>query len=265
MPAVEVNGIRLNYAVYGDGDPILFVHGLGSSGRDWQMQVDFFASDYRVITVDLRGHGDSDKPRGRYSIAQFANDVAQLLEQTGDAPAHVVGLSLGGMVAMELAVSRPSLVRSLVVVNSGPEMPRATWRQRLRVWWFLFTRTLIVRCCGMRRMGKALASRLLPEQGQRELQRMFIEHWAENLPRAYLASMWALSRWSVVSRLGDIRCPTCVIGAEMDYTPITYKQSYAAQIPRAEVVCIPHSRHLTPVDQPQRFNQALLEFLHRTA
>ena len=265
MPASEVNKIRLHYTVDGGGEPLVFVHGLGSSGRDWQEQIEFFAPHYRVVTVDLRGHGRSDKPRGRYSIAQFADDIAKLLTQTGDAPAHVVGLSLGGMVAMELAVTRSDLVRSLVIVNSGPEIPQRTWRERLRVLWAFWLRTLIIRCCGMRKMGQKLADHLLPEPDQRELRRIFIERWAENLPRTYLASMWALRRWSVLDRLNEIQCPTCVVGADMDYTPMAYKRAYAAQIRQSEVVCIPNSRHVTPVDQPLKFNQAVLDFLRRNS
>jgi pimeloyl-ACP methyl ester carboxylesterase len=261
MPELLVDTIRLYYQVQGQGDPLVFVHGLGSSHRDWQRQVDYFAARYRVITLDLRGHGQSDKPRGRYRVEQFAADLARLIALPGNGPAHIVGLSLGGMVALELAVSRPELVRSLTVVNSGPEMPRGRWRDRLKVWFMLFLRTLIVRLRGMRQLGETLASRLLPEPSQSDLRQTFVQRWSENDPRAYLASMWALRRWSVADRLAEIRCPTLVIAADMDYTPLAYKQAYAAKLARAEVACIPHSRHLTPIDQPEAFNQQLERFL----
>jgi pimeloyl-ACP methyl ester carboxylesterase len=261
MPEVFVDTVRLYYQVEGQGDPLLFIHGLGSSHRDWQQQVDYFVAKYRVMTLDLRGHGQSDKPRGRYSIEQFATDVARLIELPGHGPAHIVGLSLGGTVAFELAATRPELVRSLTVVNSGPEMPRGRWRDRLKVWFMLFVRTLIVRLRGMRQLGETLAGRLLPEPSQSELRRIFVQRWSENDPRAYLASMWALRRWSVADRLSDIRCPTLIVAADMDYTPLAYKQAYAAKLPRADVVCIPHSRHVTPIDQPEAFNHQLERFL----
>ena len=184
MPVHSVNGIDLYYEVAGQGEPIVFVHGLGSSTRDWQSQVEFFSESHRVVTVDLRGHGQSSKPAKDYSIHQFADDLGQLLEKTENTPAHVVGLSLGGMVAMELAVSRPNLVRSLVIVNSGPEMPRDTWWVRTKVWLMLFMRTLIVRLFGMRKLGEKLAEKLLPEPSQREWRETFIRRWAENEPKA---------------------------------------------------------------------------------
>lgn len=261
MPIQSVNGIDLHYEIAGQGDPIVFLHGLGSSTRDWQSQVECFSQNYQVVTVDLRGHGQSSKPTGEYSVQQFASDVAQLLEQTNLSPAHVVGLSLGGMVAFELAVSRPGLVRSLVVVNSGPEMPRDTWFVRTKVWIMLFIRTLIVRFLGMRKLGETLAAKLLPEAGQSELRATFVKRWAENDPQAYLESMWALRTWSVAGRLGRIDCPACVIAGQFDYTPVAYKQSYAAKMPQATIISIPLSRHLTPIDQPELFNQAVVSFL----
>jgi pimeloyl-ACP methyl ester carboxylesterase len=263
MPTYTINGIDLHYEVTGQGDPIVFIHGLGSSTRDWQSQVEFFSKTHQVVTVDLRGHGQSSKPKDDYSVQQFANDVGQLLEETDHFPAHVVGLSLGGMVAFELAVSRPQLVRSLVVVNSGPEMPRETWWIRAKVWLMLFLRTLIVRLFGMRRLGETLAAKLLPEAGQEELREVFIKRWAENDPQAYLASMWALRRWSVASRLGTIACPTCVVAGQFDYTPLEYKQAYAGKIPQATIISIPASRHLTPIDRADLFNEAVASFLNR--
>ncbi len=260
MPFHSVNGLDLHYEVAGQGDPVVFIHGLGSSTRDWHSQVEFFSTDHRVISVDLRGHGQSSKPTDAYSIQQFATDVGHLLEQTDNSPAHIVGLSLGGMVALELAVTRPDLVRSLVLVNSGPEMPRDTWWVRTKVWLMLFIRTLIVRFFGMRKLGAKLADNLLPEPGQRELRETFIKRWAENDPKAYLASMWALRSWSVSSRLGSIACPTCIISGQFDYTPLSYKQAYAAKMPQATIISIPASRHLTPIDQPDLFNEAVASF-----
>lgn len=113
----------------------------------------------------------------------------------------------------------------------------------------------------MHKLGEALGGKLLPDEEQSELRSTFIERWAENDPRAYLASMWALPRWSVADRLASIDCPTCIIAADMDYTPLAFKEAYAAQMPNAQVVCIRRSRHLTPIDQPEQFNQALSAFL----
>ena len=116
MPTLHTNGINLKYDEQGQGEPLLFLHGLGSQGEDWGFQVPFFAPHYRVVTVDLRGHGESDKPAGPYSVSMMADDVVGLLDALKIESAHIVGLSMGGMIAFQLVVDKPERVRSMVIV-----------------------------------------------------------------------------------------------------------------------------------------------------
>ena len=225
MPTANLGDIRLHYEASGEGEPLLLIHGLGSSTRDWENQVPYFSEHYRVVTPDLRGHGRSDKPPGPYSIPLFAKDIAQLIKSLDIAPAHVIGLSLGGFVAFQLAVDHRDLVRSLVVVNSAPGLPRSTFRDRLQIAWALSLRRLIVRLFGMRALGKFLSKKLFPRPDQKALKRTFIERWAENDRKAYLASLAAISGWSVDERLGSITCPTCVVSGEHDFIPMALKES----------------------------------------
>ena len=94
---------------------------------------------------------------------------------------------------------------------------------------------------------------------------MFVERWAENDKRAYIDSMRAIVGWSVADHLGTIRCPTLVIAADEDYTPVSLKEAYVAKMPQAELVVIADSRHATPVERPEQFNEALMAFLSRQA
>ncbi|MDP2322755.1 MAG: alpha/beta hydrolase [Gammaproteobacteria bacterium] len=244
----------------GDGEPLLLIHGLGSSTRDWELQVPAFSAQYKVIVIDLRGHGRSDKPTGPYSIPLFAADTARLMEALNIRAAHIVGLSLGGMVAFQLAVSWPALVRSLVVVNSGPEFVVSTPRERFLLW----ERKLLVRWMGMKRFGKFLGRRLFPKPGQERLRRRLAETMAENDPRAYREALRAMTAgWSVERHLKDLHCPTLVIAATGDYTPVAYKAAYVAMLPKAELLVIRDSRHATPADQPAEFNKAVLAFVAR--
>lgn len=259
MPTASINDINLYYEVHGQGQPLLFIHGLGSSARDWEPQVARFSAAYKVITLDLRGHGQSDKPKGPYSMAQFAADTAGLLKSLWVESAHVVGLSLGGGVAFQLAIDAPSLVRTLVIVNSAPEMVIRTFKERTAVW----QRLAIVRLLGMRGMGKALSSRLFPQETPEHaaLRATFVERWAENDQRAYLAAMGAMIGWSVTDKLGAIRCPTLVVAAEQDYTPVELKERYTKRILNGELVVIPDAHHATPAERPQEFNAVLAAFL----
>ena len=261
MATAHVNGIDLYYERHGAGEPVLLVHGLGSSTVDWQPQVDALAPHYDVITFDVRGHGRSSKPRQRYSVQQFAEDTAAFIRELGTGPVHVVGISMGGMIAFHLAVTEPGLVRSLVIVNSGPAMPVKTLAQRLMIW----SRVAIVRLQGMRKMGEVLAARLLPKPEHAALRAQFIERWAANDPGAYLSALKGLVNWSVIDRIGTIRCPTLILTADQDYTAVELKRAYTAMIPGAELVVIGDARHMLPVERPAEFNDALLAFLGRVA
>jgi pimeloyl-ACP methyl ester carboxylesterase len=257
MSKLQVGDIQLNYAVFGSGTPVLFIHGLGSSTRDWEFQVEAFASRFQVITIDLRGHGDSDKPPGPYSIPLFAKDTIALIQALGPEPVHVVGISLGGMVGFQLTVDAPDLVRSLVVVNSMPAMVVETLKQRLQ----LIQRLLIVRFMGMRKMGEVLSERLFPKPEHTSIREIFVERWSQNDPYAYRESLRAIAGWSVSDRLPEISCPVLVISSDADYTPVSTKEAYLEQIPNGELAVIEDSYHATPVDQPEAFNRVLMDFL----
>jgi pimeloyl-ACP methyl ester carboxylesterase len=239
------------------GDPVLLIHGLGSSTEDWEPQMAALSREFRVIAYDVRGHGRTAKPGGRYTVPQFAEDAAALIARLGIAPVHVVGLSMGGMIAFQLAADYPAIVRTLVIVNSGPEMILRRWRERMGI----MQRRMIVRLMGMRKMGEVLADRLLPGDEHAARRDVFAERWARNDKGAYLRALSALVGWSVTPRLPSIHCPVLVVAADQDYTPVAWKQWYTALLPNASLVVIPDSRHMMPVERPQLFHEALLPFL----
>ena len=123
----EVNGVRLNVLDEGEGHPILFLHGLGGCWRDWEPQLDSLSDRYRCVVVEHRGHGRSEVTRGDYSTRLFADDAAAVCAQLGIEHAHVVGLSMGGLVAQALAVGHPGLVDTLVLCDTGVGMKPPAW------------------------------------------------------------------------------------------------------------------------------------------
>lgn len=261
MPLIQLDQVRLYYECAGDGEPLLLLHGLGSSTRDWEYQVPYLAERYRVVTLDLRGHGASDKPPGPYSRRLFADDIARFIRSLDLAPAHVLGLSLGGFVACRLAMDHADLVRTLVMVNSVPDLPRERFRDRVRINWTLLVRRLIVRMFGMRALGRLLGRKLFPRPEQTPLRQTFIERWAKNDPRAYLDSLALVADQHPDQRLDAIRCPTCLISGEHDYLPLALKERFVARLADARLIVIPDSGHFTPIDAPRRFNEAVIECL----
>jgi pimeloyl-ACP methyl ester carboxylesterase len=257
MPITSLPDIKLHYDVFGEGMPLLLIHGLGSSGRDWEFQVSDFARNYQVITIDLRGHGKSGKPTGPYSIPLFAADTVQFLKEINIQRTHILGISLGGMVAYQLGLDWPELVSSLTIVNSSPELVIRTIRDRLRIW----QRFMIVRFLGLGKMGEVLANRFFLDPAQEEIRQVFIERWAQNDKSAYLEAMKALFSWSVVERLGDIQCPTLLVSAEFDYLPSPKDAGYLMKIPQARLVVIEGARHALPAEKPVEFNIVVAKFL----
>jgi pimeloyl-ACP methyl ester carboxylesterase len=260
MPVCRIQDVDLYYETAGDGPPVLLLHGLGSSSRDWENQIPELARTHRVIACDMRGHGRSEKPPGPYSVRQFAADAVRLLETLDAAPAHVVGLSMGGMIAFQMAVDTPEAVRSLIIANSGPEMILRTFRQRL----LIRSRFAVVRLFGMAALGRMIAKPVFPKPEQAALRQTFEDRLAENDPRAYLDSLRALIGWSVADRIGGIRCPVLVIGSDQDYTPVEWKREYTKRIPGARLAVLEDSRHIAPIDRKQEFNHLLTDFLEST-
>ncbi|MBA1201491.1 alpha/beta fold hydrolase [Pseudomonas capeferrum] len=251
------DGCSLHYRQYGQGDPLVLLHGLGSSSQDWELQVPVLSRHYRVILLDIRGHGRSDKPRDGYSIATFSEDLLALLEHLETGPVHLTGLSMGGMVGFQFAVDHPGWLRSLCIVNSAPEVKRRTREDW--IWWA--KRWSLARVLSVETVGKALAERLFPKPEQAQLRVKMAQRWARNDKHAYLKSFDAIVDWGVAERIARINCPTLVISADQDYTPIQLKERYVALMPQARLAIIEDSRHATPLDQPEVFNQTLLHFL----
>lgn len=257
MPYFDHDDCQLHYEEYGSGAPLLLVHGLGSSTLDWEYQIPTLSQHYRVISLDLRGHGRSDKPRERYSIAGFAEDVAALIEHLNLPPVHLVGISMGGMTGFQVGVDYPHLLKSLTIVNSAPEVKIKRPKDVLMV----AQRWTFSRLLSLETIGKKLGRLLFPRPEQVELRLKVERRWPMNDKRAYLASLDAIIGWGVRERLARITCPTLVVTADHDYTPVASKQAYVDELPNARLLVVENSRHATPMDQPEFFNTQLLAFL----
>jgi len=259
MPKLHINNTCLYYEVTGQGEPLLFIHGLASSSRSWKKQVPFFSSHYRVLTFDIRGHGRSDKPIEPYSIELFAQDAAELLKALGINSVHVVGFSMGGMVAFQLAVTAPEMVRSLVAVNCCPEGSMRTFNNGMEC----FKQMLWLPFNGIRHKRPNNGEEPEAEAEQERVYQSLIQRMAVKNKLAYANSFRALLKWSVVDRLDTIKCSTLMITSDEDFVPVSVKEGYASKIPSAELVVISNSRHSAPRESTEEFNAILLEFVSR--
>jgi 3-oxoadipate enol-lactonase len=264
MPYAILNKIRMHYEVTGAGPPVLLISGLSAPSVGWDLQVKALAPHFQVITFDNRGVGATDlPPEPVYTVAQMADDAAAVLRQLKIARAHVVGASMGGTIALELALRHPRLVRSLTLACTWAEADarflhtveawislayRVPIEERLRhvvyPWLFspaFFTAKENVETAFQRAMA-------YPHQTKAEA--------IERQGRGIVA--WNGSR---VKRLSSIRVPALVlVGADDILTPPAFARVLAKKLPRARLTVLPGG-HGFFLEQPELFNRTVLRFL----
>jgi pimeloyl-ACP methyl ester carboxylesterase len=258
MPYQTVDGLRIHYRIEGAGPAVVLLHGMGSCADDWMLQFPALTEHTTALAVDLRGHGHTDAPPGPYTISGMAGDVAGLLAGLDIEAAHVVGLSLGGLVAQSLTIDHPERVRSLMLVNTFARLRP----QGIRGWIYLLTRVVALLTGGVEQQAEVVAAGVFPHPEQADLRRMATERLKANDPAAYRAAMRAVLRFDSRPDLGHIRIPTLVVaGAEDTTVSLAAKRALAEGIPGARLKVIPGSGHATPLDRPEVFNELLLRFL----
>ena len=257
MSKIQVNNIELDYEEYGNGKVLLFLHGLGSTKKDWDAQVPFFSKKYRVITLDLRGHGASTKPKNAYGVGLMTEDVKAFLDHLQIKKATFIGFSMGGAVAFQMASSYPAYVANLVIVNSGPDFnDMGSIGEEL-----LKNRTQFLETKGLALLAKEISFNMFPEVHQLDIRKEFETRCKNNDYNAYFQSFVTLMAWGLGDKLKNIQARTLVVASDMDYTPVTFKEAYVNRMPNAILRVIKNSRHGVVIDQPEAFNIALDNFL----
>jgi pimeloyl-ACP methyl ester carboxylesterase len=258
MGVLRVEGARLWFQQAGaaGGAPLVLLHGLGASSADWEYQVPELARHFQVIVPDLRGHGASDRA-GEYSVPRFAADTWQLLDHLKLRAPVLVGHSMGGAVAMQMALDRPGAVARLVLANTLPSFLTDTAGKRAMLW----LRLLLMGLLGPRRMSEIMTRRLYPHPGQARLRAKVARRNARNDRTAYIASIRALTRWSVRDRLGELAMPVLVLASEHDYFEGDEVERFVAALPRGRLIRFSGARHGLPLERPGAFNRAVLDFL----
>jgi 3-oxoadipate enol-lactonase len=246
----------LHYLIRGRGEPLLLIHGLGGSGADWVFQVAALEKRFQVIIPDLPGSGHSPPPRGEYTINGFAGALWSLLDHLRISRANIIGFSLGGAVALEMAAQRPECVPRLGLINSLATYRPDDWHK----WLEAHVSATLVRLLGMRSAAWWLAARLFPEPWQRAIRRHAAAVVGRVPASSYLGMGLALARWAILDRLDRLRSRTLLIAAEYDFTPLAEKRALAARL-KADIVVVRGSRHGTPFDSIEATNESLLALL----
>jgi pimeloyl-ACP methyl ester carboxylesterase len=257
-------GCKLSYEVHGAGPPVVFIQGLGIHGCAWKPQIDALAARYECLSFDNRGIGLS-QPRGAaITIEQMAEDALALMDATGWASAHVVGQSMGGLIALDMAFRARERIRSLTLVCSFPRGMIALPSSRAMLWQWVR-----VRAGTKEQRRKALLELVMPksalatadhERLAAELAVLFGHDLADHPPVA-TRQLFALMRYDVTTRLHQLAgLPTLIINAEHDrIAPCGHGLAMADSIPGARFVEIPNASHAAAIQHASSINALLAE------
>ncbi|MDO8611922.1 MAG: alpha/beta fold hydrolase [Dehalococcoidia bacterium] len=260
MPSATVHGLVYDYEEKGSGLPIVFAHGLTFDRHMWDHQVETLSSRYRCIAYDFLGHGGSPVGPEGYSLEDEAENLHALMAQWGASPAHVVGLSMGGMVALRLALAHPQDVRSLTILDASAEeeLPerRPLYEQLAATAKAQGPQTVADPVAGFMFSRGFVQSQ--PEKVE-AYKRGFEGMDMEGLERATQA---VTRRTNVLDRIPQITVPALVlVGSEDIATTPDKAQRIAEGIPGARLETVAGSGHMTPVEQPERISDLLSAFL----
>ncbi len=264
MPKVRVADINIYYETHGAGNPLLLIMGLGGGSSLWWRQVAFFSGEYRVVVFDSRGVGRTDKPDTPYSMDVLVSDAAGLLERLGIASAHVYGVSMGGMVAQELALRYPKLVSSLILGattcgGSHALMPSQGILQKL---------------FGIMNLSSDEAVKVSTSvtfsAGFIERHPMKIKEWlikgAESLPSpvGYRRQAEAAAGFDTYDNLQRLSVPTLILAGTADQLiPMENSRILASRIPNAKLALFEGAGHGYLWEAEEEANRVVWDFLHQ--
>jgi pimeloyl-ACP methyl ester carboxylesterase len=271
---VDVDGQAVNTIELGDGEdqPIVFVHGLSGSWANWLEQLPVLAREHRVLALDLPGFGHSPMPSSEISIPAYARLLDGLLQRRGIDAAAVVGNSMGGFIAAELAISYPQRVERLVLVSAAGISTHGTPGQ-IRATTAL--RRLETVLAGTAAWVTARSDALTRRPRLREAMLKLVARYPSRLPAALAAeqvrgagtpgffdALQAVLDYDVRERLPEIACPTLIVWGERDLLiSVRDADVFAERIPNSRKVIFKDTGHVAMLERPQAFNPLLRDFL----
>lgn len=253
MPAVRVHRFVTGPA---DAPTVVLAGSLGSTHRMWDPQVDALSEHFRVVRYDARGHGESPVPSGSYSIDDLADDLVALLDDLDVERAHLVGLSLGGMTAMRVAVRNPERVDRMVVLCTAAYLPP------IQGW---LDRAATVRADGVAAIAETVVDRWFTTgfaQTHPAVRQAHVDMVASIPSAGYAACCDAIAAMDQRADLTHIAAPTLAIaGADDPATPPAFLEEVATGVQDGRLLVLDQGAHLANVEQPQRVSAAIIDHL----
>lgn len=262
MPTMEVNGIHIYYEMHGEGDPLILIMGLRRNAEWWYRQIPDLSKNFKLLIFDNRGAGRSDKPKIDYSIRLFADDTAELMKSLDIAKAHVLGVSMGGYVAQELAINYPEMVRSLVLGCTGAGGQSAVMMSSDRLKKFTDIDGLSPEEILKKDMDIYFSDQFVKEHPEEIKKFIEISLRYYQPPDAFERQFAACLKHDTLHRLGRITVPTLIMSGDDDFlVPPENSRILKNLIPHAKLIFLEGKRHCFFIEEAERFNQEVVSFL----
>ena len=262
MPVVTIDNINMYYEVHGDGEPLVLIQGLSLDSSSWINQVPVLSQKYQVIVFDNRGVGQTDASDSPYSTEMMADDTVALLKVLSVTDAHILGFSMGGMIAQQVAIKYPQMVKSLILVATSAKFP-ARAKHLTRLWLQMMEEEISLEL----RIRNAFLWVFTDQFFENEEQVSAAVNFALNqlYPQplhGFAGQVAALLKHDTHNQISQISVPTLVlVGKEEILIPVNFSQELAANIPNAELVVSERAGHNYWMETPDSFNQAVMQFL----
>jgi pimeloyl-ACP methyl ester carboxylesterase len=243
-----------------NGDPvILLLHGLGATGDSWQLQLPQLSeAGYRCLAPDMRGFGRSTFPGGRNNSEIMAADTIKFLQKLKIKACHIIGISMGGTIALQVVLKNTALVESLILTNTFSKLRP----QKAATWFFYGIRLILVHVFGIHKQANYVANRLFPRPENEELRIEFTRQVRQANHQGYRSTLRSYARYDLSEQVRKINIPTLIVTGEDDpVVPPAVQTELTNQIPNSRQVLIPNAGHAVSVERPNMYNGLILDFL----
>jgi len=259
---IEAKGISMNYEITGSGDCLVLIHGAGDNLNAWYNQIPAFSKSYRVLTYDVRGHGQTELTEGDYTPDIWADDLYALLGTLGIDKAYVLGYSMGGTIAATLALKHPEVVNALILSNSGgasviSEEAKQRMTERRQAQKEAFEKEGMLGIFKMR-----TTTTFSPGFAEKnpDVMEKYKAILLQNRTEGYRKVMESMERRGTID-FSKITCPTLIIAGEHDvFSSPEVGKTLHSLIPKSELRIFP-TAHAAAMEQPEEYNKTILAFL----
>ena len=274
MSFANIRDIKLSYRIYGDGFPVIFIHGYGAKKEIWKPQVAEISKNFKVVTFDLRGTGESDRPNIPYTMKMMAEDVNELAEFLNIKEVHIIGRSFGGMIAQNFALLYPEKVDKLVLIATNYGRMDTEWVEipkngRLEEIETLKQDPLKA----FKQKSKWLFHLKFRKEMERNPTKKFYDVFSmEDLikeskinpsrPQDIINQAEAMKTHYTFNKLGEIKHKTLLIAASHDrQTPVSIMEEMNKKMPNSELKIINEAGHFMTLSRASEVNKVILDFL----